>query len=252
MASELPERIVALLGRVEPRRAFSVSEFEFRSRDEHTYTFEGYASVFDVDYDMYGGPPYGWTERVDAHAFDKTLREKPDVVFLVNHAGLPLARTKSGTLDLSVDAHGLHVRADLAKTDPDVVGLATKMERGDVDEMSFAFRTIRQEWNEDYTERTLTEVSIHRGDVSVVTFGANPYTDANLRALLAQIEKAPEALVAELRASGVEDPIAVVRSAHDALGKILAPTSSDEPVADERSENSGNSLAYFEAIAATL
>ena len=53
------------------------------------------------------------------------------------------------------------------------------MERGDLDEMSFAFRVIRQEWDADYLERRITEVQLF--DVSLVTYPANPATVAQVR-----------------------------------------------------------------------
>jgi phage head maturation protease len=42
--------------------------------------------------------------------------------------------------------------------------------------MSFAFRVTRQQWSPDYDQRDILEVDLHRGDVSVVNFGANPAT----------------------------------------------------------------------------
>jgi HK97 family phage prohead protease len=53
------------------------------------FTLRGYAAVFDsVSHD----------EVVRSSAFNKTLAERDDVRLLVNHDGVPLARTKSGTL----------------------------------------------------------------------------------------------------------------------------------------------------------
>lgn len=166
------------------RRMVPVADFEIRA-DGDSLSLEGYATVFDSPYEMYGGPDKGgWTELVDRKAFDVTLRAKPDLHLLVNHGGLPLARTKSGTMRLSTDKTGLNVEVpDLDRRDPDVQRLEVKMERGDLDEMSFAFRTVREEFNDDTGERRLTELNLHRGDVSVVNFGANPATTAALRDL---------------------------------------------------------------------
>lgn len=76
-------------------------------------TLSGYASTFGQPYDM------GWyTETVDADAFKRTLGANPDVRLLINHDGLPLARTVSGTLNLDTDKHGLIVSADLDSGDP--------------------------------------------------------------------------------------------------------------------------------------
>ncbi|MFE6362967.1 HK97 family phage prohead protease [Streptomyces sp. NPDC057806] len=194
---------------VPERRAIQVNGgLELRAEGSEL-KLTGYASVFESPYDVYGGPPYGWTELVDRKAFDITLAAKPDLHLLINHEGMPLARTKSGTLRLAADTKGLHVEAGLDADDPDVQRLRTKMKRGDMDEMSFGFRVKRQEWNEDYTERRLLEVSLHKGDVSVVNFGANPATSAEINSaadaleILAALD--PEAAMAELRsADGVD------------------------------------------------
>lgn len=178
--------------------------------DENEIVLEGYASTFE-EYDMYGGPSaFGWIERIDPSAFEKTLREKPDLHLLINHAGTPLARTKSGTLDLRADDTGLKVVARLDKRDPEVQSLAVKMERGDMDEMSFAFRVKAQEWRaaegfEDIDEqsyRTITEVSLHKGDVSVVNWGANSTTSAGIRSAsdaLKVLAECDESELAEIR-----------------------------------------------------
>lgn len=186
-----------------PERRSVPAALEFRSVGDGSLTLTGYASVFGNDYDVYGGPPFGWTESVDPGAFKTTLSQKPDLHLLINHEGMPLARTKSGTLQLSTDTHGLHVEANLDRNDPDVQRLQTKMQRGDMDEMSFGFRVKKDEWNDDETARKLTEVSLHKGDVSVVNFGANPATSAQVRsmgqALAFLAELAPEAALAEIR-----------------------------------------------------
>ncbi|MEH0442455.1 MULTISPECIES: HK97 family phage prohead protease [unclassified Streptomyces] len=188
---------------VPERRAIQVNGgLELRA-DGGDLKLTGYASVFESPYEVYGGPPMGWTEIIDKRAFGTTLAAKPDLHLLINHEGMPLARTKSGTLQLAADTKGLHVEAALDPEDPDVQRLRTKMKRGDMDEMSFGFRVKRQEWNEDYTERRLLEVSLHKGDVSVVNFGANPATSAEINSaadaleVLASLD--PEAAMAELR-----------------------------------------------------
>lgn len=171
-------------------RAIPMDRIQHRADDEddNLFTVEGYASTFE-EYDMYGGPAnYGWIERIDTSAFDKTLREKPDLHFLINHAGTPLARTKSGTCKLEADEHGLKVVATLDKRDPESMGIFVKMERGDMDEMSFAFRVKAQEWraadgfdDDNQSYRTITEVSLHKGDVSIVNWGANDTTSIGIR-----------------------------------------------------------------------
>lgn len=179
--SEMSDRAEKLLGAPE-RRSIAADDFEVR-RDGDSLRLIGYASVFERRYSVFGGPPHGFTEIVDRAAFNKTLGDSPDVHLLANHEGLTLARTKSGTLKLSADSTGLKVEANLDRRDPDVQRLEVKMERRDLDEMSFSFRTVRQEWDNDETERRLLEVNINKADVSVVNHGANPATSAQLRSI---------------------------------------------------------------------
>lgn len=142
----------------------------------------GYATSFDVPYDVYGGADRGgWSEVFAAGSLTKTLSERDDVRFLLNHEGLPLARTKSGTLRLSADNVGL--LSDVPSLDmvnPRAVELVSALNRRDVDQMSLAFIATRQEWNSDYTERIIREAQLF--DVSAVTYPANPNTTIGLRA----------------------------------------------------------------------
>lgn len=206
------------------RRGIASGQFELRAQGGQLL-LTGYASVFNKPYDVYGGPPYGWTEDVDPHAFDVTLGARADAHLLINHEGMPLARTKSGTLKLSTDTTGLHVEAGLDPSDPDVQRLVPKMGRGDMDEMSFGFRVKNDEWNEDYTQRRLLEVSLHKGDVSVVNFGANPATSVQLNSLRGALEVLNgmeyDAAVGEVRSVGGQDVFAEVSQARDVLVKLL-------------------------------
>lgn len=206
-------------------RAIPIERVELRNddSDEDCFYLEGYASTFEP-YEMYGGPATGgWIEQLDRRAFDRTLKEKPDLHLLINHDGMPLARTKSGTLELSVDDHGLKVRAKLDRKDPDATRLERKMIRGDMDEMSFAFRVKNQKWeatdefkDDPQALRTITEVSLHKGDVSVVNFGANPTTHAEVKSAadaLRYLAECDESELVEARADGD-----ILRRAQEKLG----------------------------------
>jgi HK97 family phage prohead protease len=190
-------------------------QFEVRSQG-HEFIVRGYASLFDVDYPVMGGPAAGgWTERVDRSAFDRTLAQKPDVNFLINHQGVSLARTKSGTLRLGTDAKGLETEARIDRRDPEGAALEVRMDRGDLDEMSIGFRTIRHEWPGDV--RTLLEIDLQKGDVSVVNYGANDHTRI-------QIVPALEALsamtVGEFRS--MDNPLEKLREARAHLDRLIA------------------------------
>jgi HK97 family phage prohead protease len=160
------------------RRTFTVRDVEARQAEDGTMTLRGYAAVFND-----ASVPLPFIETIAPGAFRKTLSETPDVRLLINHSGLPLARTKNGTLTLTEDDRGLYMDAQIADTN-EGRDLYKLVERGDVDQMSFAFRVIRQKWSEDRTTRTLTEVSLADGDVSVVTYPAYPTTTVEAREAL--------------------------------------------------------------------
>ena len=157
------------------RRTFTVHDIETREEGDGSMRLKGYAAVFND-----ASVPLPFSERIAPGAFSKTLSETPDVRLLINHDGLPLARTKNNTLILTEDERGLYFDAVLPDT-TEAKDLWTLIQRGDVDQMSFAFRVIRQNWNKDRTERTLTEVSLSDGDVSVVTYPAYPTTNVEAR-----------------------------------------------------------------------
>lgn len=167
-------------------RRLRLADLELRDAGSDTVELRGYATVWDYSYEVAGGPQMGgWTETMAAGAATRTLNAKPDVRLLVNHEGLPLARTKSGTLQLHADERGLMVVAPaLDLRNPAVQELRSAMDRGDVDEMSMGFRVTRNEWNADYTDRVIREIAldVSGADVSVVTFPANPATVAQMRA----------------------------------------------------------------------
>ncbi len=122
-----------------------------------------------------------YEETIKQGAFKKTLQEQDDVRFLVNHDGIPLARTSSGTLELEEDDYGLFVKAELDPSNPTVAEVASAMKRGDLNEMSFAFAAMRDDFNQNGDERTVSEARLY--DVSVVTYPANPWAGAKLRGL---------------------------------------------------------------------
>lgn len=165
------------------RRTYTVRDVEARA-DGEGMRLAGYAAVFNDS-----SVPLPFKESIAPGAFRKTLSETPDVRLLINHEGLPLARTKNGTLKLEEDDRGLRFEADLADTQEgrDIYEL---IKRGDVDQMSFAFRVIRQKWNDDRSRRVLTEVSLSDGDVSVVTYPAYPTTTVEAREHIKEAIKA--------------------------------------------------------------
>jgi HK97 family phage prohead protease len=184
-------RAVSLEARMEIRRGTAgsrevrrcpVDSFEVRDAPNGVggtdLVFRGYAAITGVDYDMVDHAG-AFVERIAPGAFKKTLEAAADVVFLVNHSGMALARTKSGTLRLSEDGTGLHAEARLDPSNAVVQDVRSAVVRGDLDEMSFAFRVPKERgqiWNADFTDRTIIEANLSQGDVSLVNYAANPHT----------------------------------------------------------------------------
>jgi len=155
------------------KRSIAYSNLEVRA-DEDGNTLVGYAAVFDSP-----SEPLPWTEFVRRGAFAKTINDGADVRLLVDHEGVPLARTKSGTLRIKEDDKGLRVEADLDEANPDAARVMSALRRGDVSQMSFAFEPVKDSWSSDKKTRELKEVKLF--DVSVVTYPAYEETMVQLR-----------------------------------------------------------------------
>ena len=156
---------------------------EVRAAGDDSLVVEGYASNFDVEYDL------GYfKESVARGAFDDVMQD--DVRFLLNHTGAPLARTTNGTLELSLDETGLKYRAALADTQ-DGRDLYKLIKRGDITQSSFAFTIDNDEWSEDRSTRTITKIG-RLLDTSAVTYPASPSTTVAARNMAAAAQEAEE------------------------------------------------------------
>lgn len=223
------------------------AQVEYRD-DEQAPTVIGHAATFNQPYSV-----GFFTETIHPDAFKRTLALSPDVRLLVDHEGQPLARTKSGTLRLGTDSRGLTVEASLDPTDPDVQRLIPKMRRGDMDQMSFAFRvpTGGDAWDHsgDIPTRTIREASLAGGDVSIVTYPANENASVALRSRESRDAHATylHALVEELRegraidTARLADVLKALAAADNYLDGALADLSAElgvpNPDMDEDDES---------------
>lgn len=189
--AELEQRVLAgetRALRALVRQAAGPNTLDLRFRDTEIRTapngtggarllFTGYASCTEQPYEMQDwlGP---YIEVVRNGAFAKTLSGGPDTIFCLNHdwTGAPMSRTTAGTLRLNEDSVGLGCEADVDGQRSDVYNVQSAMDAKELDAMSFAFWTTRQSWSPDYEQRDILEVDIDGGDVSVVTWPANPTT----------------------------------------------------------------------------
>jgi len=160
----------------EIERRFVASQL--RSISDEKPVIVGYAAVFN----KYSEDIGGFRERIAPGAFSKVLGD--DVRALFNHDNdMVLGRSKSGTLRLREDDQGLRTEIDLPDTQF-ARDLWQSVKRGDVDQMSFAFRTEKDTWamdQEGNVERTILEFKALY-DVSIVTYPAYPDTSVALRA----------------------------------------------------------------------
>lgn len=212
------------------RRAFPLTEIRIEERDGKIPKITGHAAVFGKLSEVLGF----YREKIRAGAFKKTITEA-DVRALFNHdPNYVLGRNKSGTLSLEEDDIGLKIGID----PPDTTwarDLVTTIQRKDVDQMSFAFLPVIQEWDESDPKEPIRElIEVKLFDVSPVTFPAYPDTDVGVRSIL---EKAKIDFTLLSRAVGKDtygmllspEEIAVVRSTIEILQEIPGPAQEDHP-----------------------
>lgn len=153
----------------------------------------GYPAVIGQETVLYEGKSFVMKEVIAEGFFDNVLQDDCHLNY-VHESASAMARnglTGPGGMELSVDAHGLRVYAQLPMDDLDVQRLAPKMDRGVVDQMSFAF-TVAQEDLTITTDEDEREVYLYTlreckrlYDVCVCPLGAYSQTEALLRNVFA-------------------------------------------------------------------
>ena len=152
-------------------------DIELRVEGEDNPKIRGHAAVFDkMSVEL-----FGFREVIKKGAFKKSI-PNADVRALFNHdPNFVLGRNKSGTLTMREDNEGLYVEIEPPNTQWSR-DLQESIKRGDINQMSFGFRTVKDEWDNQTSKdvvRTLLEVELF--DVSVVTYPAYPQTDVGIR-----------------------------------------------------------------------
>ncbi len=161
-------------------RTFDVQDLELRM-DGDKPTVVGYGAVFNSMSNDLGG----FREFIAPNAFEGRLED--DVRFLINHDGMPLARTTNGTLRLSVDEKGLRYEADMPNTST-ARDLMELLKNGTINQSSFAFTVEEDSWEvkDGMNIRTIDKVS-QLYDVSSVTYPA--YNAASSSVALRSMEE---------------------------------------------------------------
>lgn len=150
----------------------------FKTRGEgEELIIEGYFAKFNTEAE--GWP--GYFEQIDPHAFDGET--DGDVRALLDHqTHIVLGRTKAGTLQLKIDEIGLWGRLTINPNDREALDAYERVKRGDVDQCSFGFDIIAEEYvnGEDGSLHcTLQKVKLY--EVSICTFPFYPDTEVEAR-----------------------------------------------------------------------
>ena len=167
---------------LEVRNRVAGLRVEQRADETPSRTIVGYAAVFD----SWSDPINGWfKEKIDRHAFDDC--DMSDVIMCFNHSiNDLLARTTSGTLQLSIDDHGLRFSFEAPHTarGDEMLDL---VRRGDISQCSFRFSVAEDVWAYadnsnalEMSERTVLKIA-KLYDTSLVVYPAYPDTEALMR-----------------------------------------------------------------------
>ena len=173
--------------------------FEVRAAPDDMIV-EGYALTFDQPTVMAEIEGRKYSEVISRGAFDNA--EMRDVVLNFDHQGKPLARTKNGTLALTVDDVGLHIRADLSST-AESRALYEEIKAGLIDKMSAAFIVGKENYDRETRTRKIDGFK-RLYDVAAVTFPAYESTSIEARGLFdaeASAERAEASSALELAKS---------------------------------------------------
>lgn len=155
---------------------------EMRAVEGEEMVIEGHACVFN-ETALIGSKDWGFYERIDPNAFNGADLKDVPLKYNHNDAVPILARTRNGSLSLSVDDKGLFMRAKLLNTQ-DARDMYERVKAGLIDKMSFAFTVKEQKF--DYSTEPLTRTIMKFDkiwDVSVVDIPAYEGTDVGARSL---------------------------------------------------------------------
>ncbi|MFA7174931.1 MAG: HK97 family phage prohead protease [Kiritimatiellia bacterium] len=174
----------------EVRHLTGALEFREAEQDGKTIrTIAGYAIKYESDSvvmrDWYGDE---FVEQIAKDAFAESVRANRIKALWSHDASQVLGSTTNSTLRLTSDNTGLRFELDLPDT---TVGRDAweSVKRGDVDGMSFGFRSKKDKWSREERgkdKRPLYRRTVLDGElfeVSPVAFPAYPETDVSCRSL---------------------------------------------------------------------
>lgn len=211
------EKLMEKIGNGREYRRMEIRALEPEGDEQDPkYEVDGYACTFSEPYELYSFSGYTVREQIDPHAFDEC--DMSDVIMQFDHQGRVYARNSNGTLELSTDNHGLHMRADLGGTETGRQ-LYDEIKGGYITKMSFGF-TVDEDKREVTEDRTTGAVDVLRTitkirklyDVSAVSLPANDGTEISARSWC-------DGVIAELEAERLKS-VAIQEARAKALAAI--------------------------------
>lgn len=160
-------------------RRYLAHPVEIRASGSGSNAIGGYAAMFNKFSQNLGG----YVEQVDPGAF-RDLTGSSDVVCLFNHGADQIVGRTGVNLTLTVDDEGLDYECQTFADDPTAVALVAKIRNRLVQQSSFAFYTLEDDWSltpQGFPLRTLLRAQLV--DVSPVTSPAYMDTTTGLRSL---------------------------------------------------------------------
>ena len=157
------------------------------ANDEGLPTAQGRALVFDRWF-----PRYNFQMMIASGSLDRYLdqngggfgpgKARLDVLYNHDSSQVPLASTEDNSLEAWVDEEALHYRLTFNTELERHREMVDALQTGRLDRSSASIYILKEKWDEDLTERTVTEVDMSGGEVSIVRVPANPSADVKMLA----------------------------------------------------------------------
>ena len=185
---------------INPNEFLKVEKRADGTEENDVMVLEGYPITFNQETIIGEGTDWGWVESIDRHALDDADMRDCCLKYNHNDTSPIMARTRNGSLVLTPDDNGVHMRAELIDTQSNK-DFYKMVKAGLLDKMSFAF-TVEEE-DVDNRSNPVKRIIKRIGklfDVSAVDIPAYDSTS-----LIARSKAMAEAKPAELENKATDD-----------------------------------------------
>lgn len=184
---------------INPNEFLKVEKRAEGDEEKEVMVLEGYSATFNNE-TLIGDEEWGWIESIDPHAFDEADMRDCCLKYNHNDTSPIMARTRNGSLKLTVDEEGLFMRAELIDTQSNK-DFYKMVKAGLLDKMSFAFTVDSEEVdNRNHPVKRIIKRIGKLFDVSVVDIPAYDSTS-----LIARSKAMAEAIPAQVETRATEE-----------------------------------------------